>query len=138
MIPNYALVALNLIYQPEWTRVLATGAAEQESTIGAALAAMAQIRPDVLLGGEARYLRKYEGIGLDEFSGQALFVGPTAYFQLSAALAADGEPGAFRPGDVRPDRAPRSISSISSATRPGWCSGSISSAGVPTGFLTRD
>jgi len=83
LIPNYALVALNLIYQPEWTRSLATGAAEQESTIGAALGAMWRIRPDILVGGEARYLRRYEGIGLEELSGQALFVGPTAYFQLS-------------------------------------------------------
>lgn len=83
LIPNYAVAALNLIYQPEWTRFLATGAAEQESTIGAALGAMLRICPDVLVGGEARYLRKYEGIGLEEFSGQAFFVGPTAYFQLS-------------------------------------------------------
>ena len=35
------------------------------------------------LGGEARYLRKYEGVGLDAFVGQAVFVGPTAYFKLS-------------------------------------------------------
>ena len=83
LIPNYLLVALNLIYQPEWTRTLATQAAEQESTIGAALGAMLRVRPDILVGGEARYLRRYEGIGLDEFSGQAFFVGPTAYFQLS-------------------------------------------------------
>jgi hypothetical protein len=83
LIPNVAVAALNLIYQPEWTRFLATGAAEQESTIGAALGAMVRIRPGILLGGEARYLRRYEGIGLEEFSGQAVFVGPTAYFQLS-------------------------------------------------------
>lgn len=83
VIPNYALIALNLIYQPAWTRVLANGAAEQEASIGAALGAMFRIRPDVLVGGEARYLRRYEGIALEEFSGQALFVGPTAYFQLS-------------------------------------------------------
>jgi hypothetical protein len=44
---------------------------------------MAQMRPDFFLGGEARYLRKYEGIGLQEFAGHALFVGPTAYFKLS-------------------------------------------------------
>src|SRR5438270_598146 len=36
-----------------------------------------------LVGGEARYLRKYEGIGLEDFAGEALFIGPTAYFQLS-------------------------------------------------------
>jgi len=83
LVPNYSLIALNLIYQPEWTRFVATGAAEQQSTIGAALGAMWRIHPDVLVGGEARYLRKYEGIGLEQFSGQAWFVGPTAYFQLS-------------------------------------------------------
>jgi hypothetical protein len=56
---------------------------ERESTAGAAFAVMAQLRPGFLLGGEARYLRKYEGTGLEELAGQALFVGPTAYFQLS-------------------------------------------------------
>ena len=83
LIPNFAVAAVNLIYRPEWTRLVGTGAAEQESTIGAAFAVMAQMRPGFLVGGEARYLRKYEGIALEEFAGQALFVGPTAYFQLS-------------------------------------------------------
>jgi hypothetical protein len=85
LVPNMAVAALNLVYQPEWTRFVGTGAAEQESTIGAALGVMAQIRPGVFFGGEARYLRRYEGIGLEEFTGQALFVGPTVYFQLSAS-----------------------------------------------------
>src|SRR6266404_7187799 len=81
LVPNFAVAALNLIYQPEWTRFL--GATEQESTIGAAFGVMARVLPGLFVGGEARYLRKYEGIGLEEFTGQALFVGPTAYFQLS-------------------------------------------------------
>jgi len=63
--------------------MVATGAAEQESIIGAAFGLMAQMRPGMLFGGEARYLRKYDGIGLEQFSGEALFIGPTAYFQLS-------------------------------------------------------
>ena len=83
LIPNFLIAALNFSYQPEWTRVVATGAAEQDSTIGAAFAVMAQVRPGFLLGGEARYLRRYDGIGLDQLSGQAVFIGPTAYFQLS-------------------------------------------------------
>ena len=83
LIPNYAILALNLFYRPEWTRFVATDAAEQESTVGAALGAMWRIRPDVLIGGEARYLRRYEGIGLEQFLGQAFYVGPTAYFQLT-------------------------------------------------------
>lgn len=83
LIPNVAVAAVNLLYQPEWTRFIGSGAAEQESTVGAAFALMVQARPGLFLGGEARYLRQYEGIGLQELAGQALFVGPTAYFQLS-------------------------------------------------------
>jgi hypothetical protein len=83
VIPDVAVAAVNLIYQPQWTRFVGTGAAEQESTVGAAFGLMAQVRPGIFLGGEARYFRKYEGIGLDEVAGQAFFVGPTAYFQLS-------------------------------------------------------
>ena len=72
-------------------------------------AVMAQMRPGFLFGGEARYLRRYEGIGLEDFAGQALFVGPTAYFQLSRALAADRgleHSGMGTPGRV--ERRPRS------------------------------
>jgi hypothetical protein len=83
IVPDMTVAALNLVYQPEWTRFAATGAAEQESTIGAAFALMTRVSPNIFFGGEARYLRRYEGIGLEEFAGQALFVGPTAYFQLS-------------------------------------------------------
>jgi hypothetical protein len=83
VIPNVAVAAINLIYQPEWTRLVGTGALEQDSTFGAALGVMAQMRPGFYLGGEARYLRRYEGIGLEELAGQTLFIGPTAYFQLS-------------------------------------------------------
>ncbi|WP_027534087.1 hypothetical protein [Bradyrhizobium sp. WSM3983] len=83
LIPNFAIGALNLIYQPEWTRFEVSGLSEKSSTIGAAFAGMVRVSPNVLLGGEIRYFRQYEGISLGEFSGQALFVGPTAYFQLS-------------------------------------------------------
>ena len=83
LIPNRVVAAFNLSYEPEWTHLLGAGVAEQESTAGGAVAVMAQIRPGFLVGGEMRYLRKYDGIGLEEFAGQALFVGPTAYLQLS-------------------------------------------------------
>jgi hypothetical protein len=83
LIPDLSVAALNLIYQPEWTRMLATGQTEHESTVGAAVAMMAQIQPGFFLGGEMRYFRKYDGIGLEQFEGQALFVGPTAFLKLS-------------------------------------------------------
>jgi len=83
LLPNRLLAAMNIFYEPEWSRPLGASITERESTLGAAFALMARIAPNVLLGGEARYLRKYEGIGLTELAGQALFVGPTAYFALS-------------------------------------------------------
>ena len=83
LVPNFAIGALNLIYKPEWARFEVSGLSEKSSTIGAAFAGMVRMSPNVLLGGEMRYFRQYEGIGLGAFSGQALFVGPTAYFQLS-------------------------------------------------------
>jgi hypothetical protein len=83
LIPNRVVAAFNLSYEPEWTHLLGAGVAEQESTAGGAVAVMAQIRSGFLVGGEVRYLRKYDGIGLVESVGQALFVGPTAYLQLS-------------------------------------------------------
>jgi hypothetical protein len=83
LIPNKWVAAVNLLYQPESTSFVAANRTEQDATIGVAWAMMAQVRPGVLIGGEARYLRKYEGFGLDVFAGHALFVGPTIYLQLS-------------------------------------------------------
>ena len=83
LIPNLALATLNLSYQPEWTHLASTPTQQQDSTLAAAFGVMARVRPSVLLGVEARYFRQFDGIGLDEFVGQAFFVGPTAYFQLT-------------------------------------------------------
>jgi hypothetical protein len=83
LIPGLAVATLNLGYQPEWTRLTGTSTEEQESTLAVAFGLMTQVRPDLMVGGEARYFRKYEGIGLTELAGEALFVGPTAYFRLS-------------------------------------------------------
>jgi hypothetical protein len=83
LVPGLAVTTLNLGYQPEWTRFAGAPTEERESTLAVAVGVMAQLSPGFMLGGEARYFRKYEGIGLEELAGQALFIGPTAYFQLS-------------------------------------------------------
>jgi hypothetical protein len=83
IIRDRVVAAFNLLYQPETMRSKATGTWSQESTAGVALAVMAQVRSGIFLGGEARYLRKYEGLGLDTFAGQGFFIGPTVYVKLS-------------------------------------------------------
>jgi hypothetical protein len=83
IIPNRVVAAFNLLYQPEAMRSKLTGSWSQESTAGVAFAMMAQVRSGIFVGGEARYLRQYDGFGLDTLAGQGFFVGPTVYFKLS-------------------------------------------------------
>lgn len=77
------VAAVNLLYQPDTQRSNLTGIWSQESTAGVALGVMAQVRPGIFVGGEARYLRKYDGIGLDAMAGEGLFAGPTLYIKFS-------------------------------------------------------
>jgi hypothetical protein len=83
IIPDRIVAAFNLLYQPDTMRAKSTGLWSQESTAGVAFAVMAQVHPGVFVGGETRYLRQYDGFGLDSLAGQGVFVGPTVYFKLS-------------------------------------------------------
>jgi hypothetical protein len=83
VVPDRVVTAFNLLYQPETMRSKMTGLWSQESTAGVAVAVMAQLRSGFFAGGEARYLRKYDGFALDTFVGQGFFIGPTMYFKLS-------------------------------------------------------
>ena len=86
LVPDRVVAALNLLYQPETSRLHATGAWARDATAGIAAGIMGEVAPGVLIGAEGRYLRKYDGIGLDNFAGQALFVGPTLYTRLTGRL----------------------------------------------------
>ena len=83
IVPERIVAAFNLLYQPETMRSKATGTWSQESLAGVALGVMAQVRSGIFVGGEARYLRKYDGLGLDSLAGQGVFIGPTIYFRIS-------------------------------------------------------
>jgi hypothetical protein len=83
LIPNLIVAAFNALYAPDVFRSRETGITFHESTLGFSTALMVQVRPGIFFGGEARYFRRYEGLGLDTFSGHALFLGPTVYAQLS-------------------------------------------------------
>lgn len=74
--------AFNVLYEPERVQT-ATDEVEKESTLGFSGAVTAQVAKDFFLGGEVRYLRKYEGTALETFVGDALFVGPTLFAKLS-------------------------------------------------------
>src|SRR5215831_12558688 len=83
LVPNRIVAAFNLLYLPEIAHSRVTGIWSRQATIGVATALMAQIGPDLFVGVEARYLRRYEGLGFDNFAAHGFFVGPTIYANLS-------------------------------------------------------
>jgi hypothetical protein len=79
--------ALNVLYDPQATRLPIPSAWHYESEIGASAALSARISTALFLGGEIRYLRAYDALGADAFAGQAIFAGPTLYVQISKHVA---------------------------------------------------
>jgi len=92
LIPDRLLAAFNLTFENDRVRPVAASATRHESVLGSGLALAARTSPDLWLGGEVRYLRSYDGAVLNALSGQAVYVGPTAFvrlprnYWLSAAL----------------------------------------------------
>jgi hypothetical protein len=58
-------------------------AIKRDSQIGISGALAFQVAQNVFIGAEIRYMRAYEGLGLQKFEGHALSVGPTFYAKLS-------------------------------------------------------
>jgi hypothetical protein len=84
LIPGKLFIAGNVLYEPEVVRVNEfdeeTGRFkrwERESTLGFSGALSTALTDRVFLGGEVRYLSKYEGSFLNKQEGWAVFVGPT-------------------------------------------------------------
>ena len=82
IVPGRLIAGFNLLYAPERTRLHSNAETKQESTLGFAAAITARVQPGLFLGGEARYLRHYDGLGLDRLAGDALYLGPTLYARL--------------------------------------------------------
>ncbi|MGE0212990.1 MAG: transporter [Parvibaculaceae bacterium] len=81
IVPDRLFAAVNLAYAPEWAKE--DGAWVRESSLEASGALTLAVTPQLFLGAEVRYLASYEGATLDQFEGDALYVGPTLYFQIS-------------------------------------------------------
>ena len=79
LIAGRLFAAINLGYEPTQTRIHASGETFRESTFGIGAALAMQVMPHVFVGTEVRSLRHYEGLGLNSFAGQALYIGPTLY-----------------------------------------------------------
>ncbi len=75
--------AVNVIYDVEAFRPYGATSTERASTLGVSGAVIARVVPVFFLGGEVRYLRAYEGLGLNKFQGEAVFAGPNLFWHAS-------------------------------------------------------
>jgi hypothetical protein len=88
LLKDRLFAAVNFVYDPEIAR--SQGQWRRESILGFSASITTQVNPGVFVGGEARYLRKCDGVDLDSLAGQAFFVGPTTFVRLSKSLAISG------------------------------------------------
>ena len=82
--------AFNILFDADATHLRVPDLWQHQSKIGFAAAVSVRVQPALFVGGELRYLRSYDGLGLDAFAGQALFAGPTMYLQISRHIAMSG------------------------------------------------
>ena len=88
LIQNRLYLGSNLLYEPEATRDpdgIGAGWAK-ESTDGISGALSYRIVPSGFVGAEVWYLRHYDGAFLNTFTGDAVYVGPTIYVQITPKI----------------------------------------------------
>jgi hypothetical protein len=82
LIKNRLFLAFNLLYEPETTSSAIQGW-DNESTLGISSALASQIIPKVIIGADLWYLRHYDGVAFNSFTGDAVYLGPTFYWQIA-------------------------------------------------------
>src|SRR5262249_24872434 len=73
----------NLLYEPQASQAVASGAWSREAVLGAGAGVMTQVRPGLLIGAELRHLRQYASLGPHDLAGYATFLGPTLFARIS-------------------------------------------------------
>lgn len=90
LIPGRLFAAVNLVWQFARIRPYATGAIEDGSLLGFTAAMTVRVTDWLYLGGEARYLRAFDGLALNSLAGQAVYAGPTFYMPFARGVSLSG------------------------------------------------
>jgi hypothetical protein len=86
LLKDKLFAAFNVFYTPEHARSLVSGEVERASTAGVSLALMQRLTPSLFAGAELRYARAYDGLTLNQFAGEALFVGPILHWSVRPSM----------------------------------------------------
>ena len=82
--------AVNLLWQFQRARPYATQTIEDASALGFSTSFSTRIADWLYLGGEARYLRAFDGMALNTLAGQAVYVGPNFYLPFAKGMSLSG------------------------------------------------
>lgn len=88
LVKNRLYLGSNLLYEPEATHDpdrLGSGW-EKESKGGFSAALSYRVVPNVFVGGEVWYLRRYDGPWFNHYTGSAMLLGPTLYVQFGPKI----------------------------------------------------
>lgn len=83
IVPGEVVAGVNVVYALGRSRLDGIAGDQQASNLEVSGALAKRFGPGFFLGLEARYLRAYSGLGLDRFAGQAVYLGPTLYKELT-------------------------------------------------------
>lgn len=78
-------LALDLLYEPQ-TTAAGSGGWFDESTLGLSSALAYRIVPNVAVGIDLWYLRQYQGAAFGSFTGDATYLGPTFFWQVTPKI----------------------------------------------------
>jgi len=82
IIKNRLYYGFNLLYEPE-TTFSGLSDVESESTFGVSSALAFQIVPNVVVGADLWYYRHYDGAFFNSFAGDALYIGPSFFWNIA-------------------------------------------------------
>lgn len=84
LIPNRLYLGSNIIYEPEVVHPKNGDPTEHESSLTFTGALSYRFLPKLALGAEVQYMRAYDqGIGLNHFTGDAIYIGPSLFWQIA-------------------------------------------------------
>jgi hypothetical protein len=90
LVPDRLFGALNVLYEPAWTRPWRSHEWERDATVVLGGALTARVVPGFFLGASAFYKWRFEGVSLNALLGEGLFVGPSFYLKLPNHWFASG------------------------------------------------
>jgi hypothetical protein len=85
LLRNRLYAGFNLLYEPEYTHTLMNETV-RETTLGTSAALSLRLAPNVVIGGEAWYLRHYDDFGLSVFTGDAVMLGPNLFVRFTPKI----------------------------------------------------